>query len=487
MALSEEKRELLRVLLLWVSMAEAVQGLFFCICMSIMLRRQRVKHITYQMDFFAKRSYLTRMVSTSDVACFNLLRMNRATFDRLCYMLRDVGGLKPSKHMLIDEQVAIFLHILAHHVKNRVIQHNFGRSGETISRYFNLVLNGMMRLGNMLLKKPEPVPEDSNDDKWKWFKHCLGALDGTHVKMRVPSLDKARYRNRKGEITTNVLGVCSQDGYFIYVLPGWEGSAADGRVLRDAISRRNGLRVPQGQYYLVDAGYTNCEGFLAPYRGQRYHLSEWREGRHPRNAVWDEYVKEAAKFRNKSFSYYDELHDMFGKDRATGKDAQTCEDVLEELQDQNGLDNSMLDADPDADMDISHVNTSHPEDTSHVNNQNEHISSDASSGSKKQKRTRADRDDILLKGIETVARSFSEGLMEASDRLGMRLDRVEREKRLDGMKESLYGDLMKIEGLSHKERMAAYVKMISDESILIGFFAMSQEGKVDVIREIISP
>jgi len=26
---------------------------------------------------------------------------------------------------------------------------------------------------------------------------------------------------------------------------------------------------------LVDAGYTNCEGFLAPYRGHRYHLKEW--------------------------------------------------------------------------------------------------------------------------------------------------------------------------------------------------------------------
>lgn len=31
----------------------------------------------------------------------------------------------------------------------------------------------------------------------------------------------------------------------------------------------------QGYYYLVDAGYTNCEGFLAPYRGHRYHLKEW--------------------------------------------------------------------------------------------------------------------------------------------------------------------------------------------------------------------
>ena len=32
-----------------------------------------------------------------------------------------------------------------------------------------------------------------------------------------------------------------------------------------------------GCYYLVDAGYTNGEGFLAPYRGTRYHLSEWRD------------------------------------------------------------------------------------------------------------------------------------------------------------------------------------------------------------------
>jgi hypothetical protein len=38
-------------------------------------------------------------------------------------------------------------------------------------------------------------------------------------------------------------------------------------------------------YYLVDGGYTNGEGFLAPYRGQRYHLNEWRGGdRQPQSA-----------------------------------------------------------------------------------------------------------------------------------------------------------------------------------------------------------
>ena len=37
-----------------------------------------------------------------------------------------------------------------------------------------------------------------------------------------------------------------------------------------------------GYYYLVDAGYTNCKGFLAPYKAQRYHLNDWRDGHQPR-------------------------------------------------------------------------------------------------------------------------------------------------------------------------------------------------------------
>ena len=50
----------------------------------------------------------------------------------------------------------------------------------------------------------------------------------------------------------NVLGVCNLFLEFIYVQPGWEGSAHDGRVLRDAISRPNGLKVPQGNYTRYD-------------------------------------------------------------------------------------------------------------------------------------------------------------------------------------------------------------------------------------------
>ena len=63
----------------------------------------------------------------------------------------------------------------------------------------------------------------------------------------MPQTDKPRFRSRKNEVATNVLGVCAPDMQFIYVLPGWEGSAIDGRVLRDALSKSNGLKVPRGK------------------------------------------------------------------------------------------------------------------------------------------------------------------------------------------------------------------------------------------------
>jgi hypothetical protein len=32
---------------------------------------------------------------------------------------------------------------------------------------------------------------------------------------------------------------------------------------------------------IVDSGYPNKKGYLAPYKGQRYHVSEWQHGRTP--------------------------------------------------------------------------------------------------------------------------------------------------------------------------------------------------------------
>ena len=38
-----------------------------------------------------------------------------------------------------------------------------------------------------------------------------------------------------------------------------------------------------GKYYLVDAGYPNEYGYLGPYKGERYHLQDFRRRGQPRN------------------------------------------------------------------------------------------------------------------------------------------------------------------------------------------------------------
>ena len=64
--------------------------------------------------------------------------------------------------------------------------------------------------------------------------------------------DISSYRNRHGTISQNVLAACNFDLEFIYVLSGWEGSAHDSKVLNDALSRRNGLKVPQGFFFFFN-------------------------------------------------------------------------------------------------------------------------------------------------------------------------------------------------------------------------------------------
>ncbi|KAH0747933.1 hypothetical protein KY290_027165 [Solanum tuberosum] len=174
----------------------------------------------------------------------------------------------------------MLLNILVHYEKNRSIKVDYIRSDWSVSQDFNECLKAILKLAPLLLVNPKLGPEDELDDRWRWFKRCLGALDGTYIQIRVSSKDKPRHRTIKGEIATNILGVCDKNHNFTYVLPGWEGSAVDDRVLQNAISRTNSLKIPEDNYYLCDGGYTNGNGFLSPYRGYRYWLRDW-QGENP--------------------------------------------------------------------------------------------------------------------------------------------------------------------------------------------------------------
>ncbi|KAG8370064.1 hypothetical protein BUALT_Bualt14G0078800 [Buddleja alternifolia] len=240
-------------------------------------RRECEKVIRYVMAHKIPKQieHLENLVELNDVDCLDNLRMPRGPFTKLCYLVKNVGGLTDSKYVTVKEKVALFLFILAHHKKMRIVLYDFKRSMQTVSKYFHEVLAAFLKLHTMFLVTPIPIGDDCTNLRWKFFKGCLGALDGTYIKVKVNESDKGRYRTRNGDIAVNVMVVCDINQNFIYLLTGWEGSAADCRVLRDAINRPHGLKVPHGNYYLCDNGYANGDGFLTPYKGVWYHLDEW--------------------------------------------------------------------------------------------------------------------------------------------------------------------------------------------------------------------
>lgn len=60
---------------------------------------------------------------------------------------------------------------------------------------------------------------------------------------------------------------------FQYMLSGWEGCSADAEMYE--ASQLLDLEIPEGRFYLADAGFGMCDSLLVPYRGTRYHLQEW--------------------------------------------------------------------------------------------------------------------------------------------------------------------------------------------------------------------
>jgi len=59
-----------------------------------------------------------------------------------------------------------------------------------------------------------------------FFDGCIGALDGTHVKVKVNKEAKIDHINRKGDVSINVCAIVDIDGRFTYVSVGMVGFGA---------------------------------------------------------------------------------------------------------------------------------------------------------------------------------------------------------------------------------------------------------------------
>ncbi|XP_012699059.1 uncharacterized protein LOC105913745 [Setaria italica] len=209
--------------------------------------------------------------------CHRQLRMNNEIFLDLHGMFVGRYGLRPSMHISTYEMLAMFLYTCAGNESNRRAQNRFKHSGETISRKFDEVLNALMAMEKDYIRPKNPnfptVHKRIRDDKraYPHFKDCIGALDGTHIRVALSPDEQVRYIGKTGVATKNVLAVCDFDMRFTYVSTGQPGAMHDTSVLYNAlrVDQEFFPHPPQGKYYVVDAGYPNRPGYLTPYKGER--------------------------------------------------------------------------------------------------------------------------------------------------------------------------------------------------------------------------
>ncbi|KAL5558232.1 hypothetical protein UlMin_034443 [Ulmus minor] len=135
-----------------------------------------------------------------------MFRMEKHVFFKLCDRLRTYG-LTSCKGVRLEEMI-----------------------GETVNRQFHIVLEKMMMLAFDEIKPPknyDVVPHyiQSNHKYWPYFKDCIGAINETHIRAKIPVNEQIPYIGRKGFPTQNIMATCDFNMLFtlVYVIEGCFG------------------------------------------------------------------------------------------------------------------------------------------------------------------------------------------------------------------------------------------------------------------------
>ncbi|XP_023731326.1 uncharacterized protein LOC111879081 [Lactuca sativa] len=145
--------------------------------------------------------------------------------------------------MFVEEHVARFLHIIGNDMRNTMVSFMYGHAKSITSRCFHRVLRAVVALESYYIQQPkgDVVSKEIQEKNrfYPYFKNCVGAIDGTHV-------------------------------HLTYVLTGWEGTASDSRIMKDALKRDDKLLIPKGRYYLVDACLPHTLELMTSYRERAF-------------------------------------------------------------------------------------------------------------------------------------------------------------------------------------------------------------------------
>ncbi|KAL0008160.1 hypothetical protein SO802_009662 [Lithocarpus litseifolius] len=223
------------------------------------------------------KSYVKEVLEGNPQVCYDIFRMDKHIFKHLCNELRRLHLLEEDTGIVLaEESVGTLLFIVGHNTDFRLLPTACNillrpfEGGFSVhcrlSMHWDVSSFGLTMMQLSFLIHFAEITNIIHGLRYDIILKCVGAIDGTHINASAPSSRTTAFRDRRSDITQNVMSACNFDIRFTYVHAGWEESANDSRFMQDAIGHAEYEFPcpPTGSYYLVDLGYTIGIAFLLP-------------------------------------------------------------------------------------------------------------------------------------------------------------------------------------------------------------------------------
>lgn len=197
-----------------------------------------------------------------DITFIRMFRLKRSSVEIL---LQEIGGrliyeepLRGRPPLCSEKQVLKTLWYLDTQSTLLMTADRFGVTGFSVIRARRNVIDALVSVIPKVMKWPNRGEVQTiilDFQRTIGLPDVIGALGGTHIKIKPPPNQPEQYNNRKGFHSLQLQCVCDPNLLFIHAYVRWPGSVHDARVLKNSDLLDNGPSLCGDIHIIADSAY----------------------------------------------------------------------------------------------------------------------------------------------------------------------------------------------------------------------------------------